>query len=138
MRRVALAALVLALAACEAPQRPLREVTIETPASSGMALGLTLQELPANALRAAGLRYGLSVTRAGQLAQRAGLRVGDVVYAVNERRLRTLDDFMRIVAERPGGSLGLQVRRGGADLYVPMDLGAPAGPRPARGTLLRT
>jgi hypothetical protein len=57
---------------------------------------------------------------------------------VNERRLRTLEDFMRIVAERPAGGLGLQVRRGKADFYVPMDLGGPAGPAPARGTLLRT
>jgi len=133
MSRAFLLALVLALTACDAPP-PLRQVTIETPE----APALTLQELPAKALRAAGLNYGLSVTEAGQLAQRAGLRVGDVVYAVNERRLRTIDDFMRIVAERPGESLGLQVRRGEADLYVPMDLGAGAGPRRARGTLLRT
>jgi S1-C subfamily serine protease len=71
------------------------------------------------------------VTQAGQLAQSAGLRVGDIVYAVNERRLRTLEDFMKIVAERPG-SLGLRVRRGTADFYVPVDLGE------ARDTLLRT
>ena len=134
MTRALLLGLIVLIAACDAPQPPLRQVTIETPE----ALGLTLQELPATALRAAGLSYGLAVTQAGQLAQRAGLHIGDVVYAVNERRLRTLEDFMKIVAERPGGGLGLQVRRGGADLYVPVDLGAPAGPGPARGTLLRT
>ena len=134
MKRVRAAALALFLAACDAPPAPLRQVTIET----SEALGFTLQEVPTQALRAAGLSYGLSVTQAGQLAQRAGLRVGDVVYAVNERRLRTLEDFMRIVAERPGGGLGLQVRRGEADLYVPMDLGVPAGPGPARDILLRT
>jgi S1-C subfamily serine protease len=134
MSRALLLSIALILMGCEAPPSPLRQVTIETPE----ALGLTLQEVPANALRAAGLTYGLTVTQAGQLAQRAGLRVGDVVYAVNERRLRTLEDFMRIVAERPAGGLGLQVRRGKADFYVPMDLGVPAGPAPARGTLLRT
>ena len=138
MSRVILLAAALFLAACEVQQPPLRQVTIETPE----ALGLTLQELPAKALHAAGLKYGLAVTKAGQLAERAGLRVGDVVYAVNERRLRSIEDFMQIVArssqQGPGESLGLQVRRGGADLYVPVDLGAPAGPGPARGTLLRT
>jgi len=135
VKRAFLVAVLLVVAGCDMRPPPLRQVTIETPE----ALGLTLQELPAKALRASGLNYGLSVTQAGTLAQSAGLRVGDVVYAVNERRLRTIDDFMRIVAERPGESLGLQVRRGEADLYVPMDLGgAPAGPRPARGTLLRT
>jgi hypothetical protein len=43
MSRAFLAALMLTLAACDAPQAPLRQVTIET----SEALGLTLQELPA-------------------------------------------------------------------------------------------
>jgi len=134
MARILAVLLLLLACACDSHDTPLRQVTIETPE----ALGLTLQELPANALRAAGLSYGLSVTHAGQLAQRAGLRVGDVVYAVNERRLRTIEDFMKIVSERPGGGLGLQVRRGRADFYVAVELGVPAGPGPARDTLLRT
>lgn len=136
--RVLLAALVLALAACGEPP-PLRQVTIESP----QALRLSLRELPAPALRAMGLTYGLAVVKAGLLAERAGLRVGDVIYAVNERRLRDVEDFARVVAERPA-TLGLRVRRGDSDFYVPLDLGAgtpafPDGPRPAsRDKLLRT
>jgi S1-C subfamily serine protease len=128
--------LALLLAACSEPSPPLRQVTIESPA----ALSLSLRELPGSALRALGLNYGLYVVKAGALAQRAGLRVGDVVYAVNERRIRDVDDFTRLVAEQPQ-SLGFRVRRGGSDLYVPLDLGAGdmlPGPRPARDTLLRT
>lgn len=131
MRRLLVAAL-LALAACDAPESQLRQVTIESP----QALGLSLREMPASALRTLGLGYGLSVVKAGSLAERAGLRIGDVVYAVNEQRLRSIDDFTRIVAAQPSGNLGLLVRRGKADFYVPVDLSgaAPA----AKDTLLRT
>src|SRR4051812_44460746 len=78
--RVLLLSAVLLLAACGDAAAPLRQVTIESPA----ALSLSLRELPQPALRALGLSYGLYVVKAGALAERAGLRVGDVVYAVNE------------------------------------------------------
>jgi S1-C subfamily serine protease len=128
-----LAALLLALvAACDAPETPLRTVSIESPA----ALGLSLRELPADVLRARGLAYGLAVVKAGTLAERAGLRIGDIIYAVNQRRLRNIEDFTRLVAEQAGGSLALLVRRGNSDFYVPMDLsGAAPG---AKDRLLRT
>jgi hypothetical protein len=139
-------AALLALAACDATPPQLRQVTIESPES----LGLSLREVPEATLRAMGLSYGLTVVRAGLAAERSGLRVGDVVYGVNQKRLRTIEDFTRSVAEQPGGSLGLLVRRGAADLYVPMDLGGAArspdrsSPRfpplapPSKDTLLRT
>jgi S1-C subfamily serine protease len=142
MRRIFIA-LLLALGACDAPQSQLRQVSIESPAS----LGLSLREVPSSALRAVGLAYGLSVVKAGSLAERAGLRVGDIVYAVNQQQLRNIEDFMRIVAAQPGGSLALLVRRGSADFYVPMDLSgaAPRSPDglprlapPSKDTLLRT
>jgi hypothetical protein len=130
---------MLLLGGCGEATPSLRQVTIESPA----ALSLSLRELPRPALRALGLSYGLYVVKAGALAERAGLRVGDVVYAVNERHIRDVDDFTRLVAEQPA-SLGFLVRRGASDFYVPMELGAgapalPDGPRPvARDTLLRT
>ena len=131
MRRILLAVL-LALAACDAPESQLRQVTIESPE----ALGLSLREVPASALRSVGLAYGLSVIRAGSLAERAGLHVGDIVYAVNQQRLRNIEDFTRLVAAQPGGRLGLLVRRGKADFYVPVDLSG-AAPQ-SKDTLLRT
>ena len=142
MKQWCLAAILSLLAACDASPPQLRQVTIESPA----ALGLSLREVPQPALRAMGLSYGLSVVRAGTLAQSSGLRVGDIVFGVNHKPLRTIEDFTRSVAEQPGGSLGLLVRRGGADVYVPMDLGSagrqdrfpPMVPPPSRDTLLRT
>jgi S1-C subfamily serine protease len=133
VKRLLLAAL-LALAACDVPAPQLRQVTIESPPD----LGLRLRELPAPALHSMGLSYGLAVVAAGVLAERAGLRVGDVIYAVNHRRLSRIEDFTRIVGEQADGSLGLLVRRGKADFYVPMDLGGAAPKAPTRDTLLRT
>ena len=143
MKRWSVALLLALLAGCDGSPAPLRQVTIESPE----ALGLSLREVPEAALRAMGLSYGLSVVKAGSIAERSGLRVGDVVYGVNDRRLRTIEDFTRMVAEQPGGSLGLLVRRGSADFYVPMDLtggpgrapeGLPPLAPPSKDTLLRT
>ena len=130
-----LMALALALAACDAPESQLRQVTIESPES----LGLSLREVPASVLRSIGLGYGLSVVKAGSVAERPGLRIGDVIYAVNEKRLHSIEDFTRMVAGQTGGNLSLLVRRGSADFYVPMDLSATPrlGP-PSKDTLLRT
>ena len=135
MRRLLLA-LLLALAACDAPENQLRQVTIESPES----LGLSLREVPASALRSLGLRYGLSVMKTGSLAERAGLRVGDVIYGINEQRLQSIEDFTRIFASHAStnGGLGLRVRRGSADFYVPMDLSTAPNGAPSRDTLLRT
>src|SRR3954469_20440726 len=131
-------ALLLAAAACgEVSEAPLRQVSIESPE----ALGLSLREVPPPALRAMGLSYGLTVIRAGRMAELCGLRVGDVVYAVNDERISSLEQFTRSFA-RHADRLGLLVRRGATDYYVPIEIGrAPSPRRPGpspRGTLLRT
>lgn len=138
--------LALLLAGCgDAPETDLKLVSIESPAP----IGLSLRELPPSVLKSIGLPYGLAVVRADGLAGKAGLRMGDVVYGVNQHRLRSLDDFRRFVGQPgDGAQLGLLVRRGKRDLYVAMDLaGAPQprfpddGTKPAPGardTLLRT
>jgi S1-C subfamily serine protease len=134
--------LALLVAGCgEPPETDLKLVTIESPAS----VGLSLRELPPSVLKSVGLGYGLAVVRADGLAEKAGLRMGDVVYGVNQQRLRSIDDFRRLVSERGDnpGAVRLLVRRGKNDFYVAMDLGSgprwPDGGKPgARDTLLRT
>ena len=141
MRHVAVLLLCALVASCGESPQTLRQVSIESPAP----LTLSLRELPSSSLRSLGLPYGLAVVKAGNLAERAGLRVGDVVYAVNEQRIRNVEQFTTLIAAQPGGRIGLLVRRGGADFYVPMDLGAAAPRTPdgapklgPRDTLLRT
>ena len=143
MRRLALPLLVLivAVAACDAPEEHFRLVTVE----SHDRVGLSLRELPEATLKSIGLAYGLAVIRLGKAGERAGLRVGDVVYGINQTRIRNLQDFSKALAQPQEGLVSLLVRRGRTDLQVPMEIGVlrPEGgmlkvPRPATDTLLRT
>lgn len=143
MRPCALLLLALLLSACDpAPETGLKLATIESAEA-----GLSLRELPAQTLRSIGLPYGLAVVKAGGLAERAGLKIGDVVYGINQRKARNRDEFNRLLAAHQGGGrMGLLVRRGATDFYVAVDLAGAATPRDAtpkglpapRDTLLRT
>ena len=129
------------LAACDPVPKPsLKLLTIDAPEA-----GLSLRELPPQVLKSIGLSSGLAVVRAGGLAERAGLKIGDVVYGVNHKKVGSLEEFNRLlVAQQGGGRIGLLVRRGAADFYVAVDLagppreGIPKGTPPPRETLLRT
>jgi len=139
MRGFALLALLFLASCTPAPQTNLRLVTIE-----GSDSGLSLRELPAQALKSIGLDDGLAVVNTGGLGDRAGLRIGDVVYGVNQKKVTSLEDFNRLLAQQPRGRLGLLVRRGASDFYVAVDL-AGGAPQPVpksvpapRDTLLRT
>jgi S1-C subfamily serine protease len=138
MRGAAMLLLACLTSCSPGPEAQLRLVTIHDAET-----GFSLRELPPETLRSLGLPYGLAVVRTGGVAERAGLRIGDVVYGLNHKQVRSLEDFNRLVAQQPGGPLGLLVRRGPSDFYVSVDLtgGAPrAAPRgvPPRDTLLRT
>lgn len=140
MRALALVFL-LALAACDPPAEHLRLLTVETQDRFGVAL----RELPEATLNSIGLAYGLAVVRAGSAGERAGLRVGDVVYGVNQTRIHSIQDFSRALAKPGEDRVSLLVRRGRNDVQVPVDaeLLRPEGgllkvPRPATDTLLRT
>src|SRR6185436_1315344 len=118
---------LLAAAGCdEAPETDLKLVTIESPA----AVGLSLRELPPSVLKSIGLSYGLAVVSADGMAEHAGLRMGDVVYGVNQQRLHSIDDFRRLVAQAgERAATRLLVRRGKSDFYVAMEFGSVPLPR---------
>ena len=130
LRHFAVVFLLLATTACELPSADVRLASID----SG-AVGLRLRELPRATLRSLNLPYGLAVVSAEAAAASAGLRVGDVVYGVNQKRIRSVLDFARLLAEQPPGApVMLLVRRGATDLYLPLD---PSRRGPT-DTLLRT
>jgi C-terminal processing protease CtpA/Prc len=119
--------LLLALSACDAPEEHMRLATVD--AREG--LGMSLRELPQPTLASIGLGYGLAVIGLGAAAERAGLRLGDVVYGVNETKIRSLRDFSKAITRPADGRVSLLIRRGKTDLYVPLDV---AGLRaPGRG-----
>lgn len=105
---------------------PLAAKVIETLRTDGRVargrLGVTVAELDPDRALAAGLPAAgalvLGVDRAGP-ADRAGLRVGDVVMALNGRRIESSADMLRRVADAgPGGVLRLRVARGPERLDV--------------------
>jgi len=132
-RLLALVFPLLLLAACEPPDSGTGLASIDS-----KAVGLGLRELPRATLRSIGLPYGLAVVRVEPAAENAGLRMGDVIYGVNQSRFRSAVDFARLLAEQPPGApFALLVRRGANDLYLAVEPVLP-GRRPATGTLLRT
>lgn len=141
-RCLVLPILAAAAAACDAPEvEQFRLVTVE----SQDRLGLSLRELPEATLKSIGLGYGLAVIRLDREAERAGLRLGDVVYGVNQTRIGNLQEFSSALGRLQGSRLSLLVRRGKTDLQVPLELGVLPSedgilrvPRPTTDTLLRT
>ena len=130
LRNLAVVFLLAATTACELPATDAGLASIDSSAA-----GLRLRELPRATLRSINLSYGLAVVKAEAAAASAGLRVGDVVYGVNQKRIRSVVDFARLLAEQPPGTpVMLLVRRGATDLYLPLD---PSRRGPT-DTLLRT
>jgi S1-C subfamily serine protease len=145
MRRYALLLLGLLVGTLAAGCNPLPETGLKLVTIESADAGLSLRELPPHILKSIGLPYGLAVVKAGGLAERAGLKIGDVVYGINQKKVRSLEEFNRLLAAQQG-RLGLLVRRGGTDFYVAVDLAGAAPPRDGtpkglpspRDTLLRT
>jgi hypothetical protein len=141
MRCLLLILLLVAAAACDAPEEHFRLITLE----SQDRVGLSLRELPQATLKSIGLGYGLAVIRLGRNGELAGLRMGDVVYGVNQTKLRNLQDFSKALSQPDAGRVSLLVRRGKTDVQVPIEVRVlrPDGemykvPRPSTDTLLRT
>ena len=85
--------------------------------------GLALSELNAEQKRALGLDYGLLVEDATGDAARAGIQTGDVILAVNNTKVTTVETFRKAIAAVPvGKSAAVLVRRGEGSLYVPLKI----------------
>jgi serine protease Do len=65
---------------------------------------------------------GLVVEKAEGAAARAGIRQGDVVTAVNGRRVKSPDE-LRSAAEKAQGTVALLIKRGEASIFVPVEIG---------------
>ena len=85
--------------------------------------GLSLSELSAEQRQALKLNNGLLVEDATGDAVRAGIREGDVILAVNNTSVKTVDEFRHLIRAVPKGkSVAILVRRGDGTLYIPLKI----------------
>ena len=85
--------------------------------------GLALSELTAEQRRELNIDHGLLVEEVTGDAARAGIRVGDVILAVNNAKVATVEAFRKaIAAVQKGKSAAILVRRGEGSLYVPLKI----------------
>jgi S1-C subfamily serine protease len=81
-------------------------------------LGLTVEDLPPQ-MRARGIS-GVLVTEVeeGSIAGEAGLQGGDVIVAVNQKRIASISEYLSAIKEAgKKGSVALLVKRGDASIY---------------------
>lgn len=85
--------------------------------------GLALSNLTPEQRRALKIDHGLLVEETTGDAARAGIRTGDIILAVNNTTMRTVEDFRKIIATIPKGkSAAILVRRGEGSLYIPLKI----------------
>jgi serine protease Do len=85
--------------------------------------GLVLSELTAEQRKELKLGSGLLVQEATGDALRAGIREGDLILAVNNTEVRTVEQFRKLIGAVPvGKSAAILVRRGDSSLYVPLKI----------------
>jgi serine protease Do len=85
--------------------------------------GLALSELTADQRRELRIDHGLLVEEVTGDAARAGIRVGDVILAVNNSKVATVEAFRKAIAAVPRGkSAAILVRRGEGSLYIPLKI----------------
>ena len=89
--------------------------------------GLVLGELSPAQRKELKLDHGLLVEDSSGDALLAGIRVGDVILAVNNSEVGTVAQFRHAIDAVPvGKSVALLVRRGNSTVYVPMKLSTAA------------
>jgi serine protease Do len=90
-------------------------------------LGLVVQPLTAEEREASGIDAGVRVVSVAGAAAQAGVRPGDIVLAVNSRRVRNVDDLRDEVAKvREGGVAALLILRDDAQIFIPVRAAKPA------------
>lgn len=84
-------------------------------------LGVTLSDLREEQLKELKISGGVLVEEANGAAARAGIRRGDVIVAVNNQSIRSVEQFSQLVGQfEKGRSVALLVRRAGGAIYIPL------------------
>jgi serine protease Do len=102
-------------------QRPGRKDT--KPGNVIARLGLSLSELSADQRKELGLNGGLLVEEAQGAAAKAGIRRGDVLMAINNQDVKSVEQVIQLVGQfEKARSIALLIRRDDGAIYVPLRL----------------
>lgn len=86
-------------------------------------LGLVLAELSPDQRQELKINNGLLVEDVQGLAARSVIRRGDVILALNNIDVRTVDQFNQLLSQyAPGRTIALLVRRSNNSLYIPLKI----------------
>ena len=117
----------LALVVGETPDEKAAKRPPPAKKSSGEALaklGLAVTDLTTDLKKELNVNNGVLVENAEGTAGRAGIRRGDVILAVNNQDVKSVDDLNRLLAAGDRArTVALLVKRGEGSLYVPLKLG---------------
>ena len=99
----------------------MRQQSSKPSAEAVAKLGLSVAELTADQKRGLNVAGGVLVENAEGTAARAGIRRGDVILAVGNQEIKSVEDLNRLLApgDRPR-TVALLVKRGEGSLYVPL------------------
>jgi serine protease Do len=85
-------------------------------------LGIAVRPLTADEKRGSDLSDGLVVQDVAGAAERAGVRPGDVIVAVNNTPVKSIDQLKSLV-DKSGKTVALLVQRNDARIFIPVTLG---------------
>jgi serine protease Do len=84
-------------------------------------LGMTLTDLREEQLKELKIAGGVLVEEANGAAARAGIRRGDVILAINNQSVKSVEQFSQLIGQfEKGRSVALLVRRAGGSIYIPL------------------
>jgi serine protease Do len=95
------------------------------PAATPGVLGMSLAELTDAQKKELKVESGVVVTEVQGAAARAGIRKGDVITAVNNQDVKSIEHFRELMQQvEKGRIVALLVRRAGNSLYIPFRVDA--------------
>ncbi|HMK13616.1 MAG TPA: DegQ family serine endoprotease [Burkholderiales bacterium] len=104
---------------------PADEKTAQRSGKRGKAaesrLGMALSDLTADQRNELGIRGGILVEDVQGTAVRAGIRRGDIILAVNNHDVKSVEQFNQLLNKfEKGRTIALLIRRGDNALYIPL------------------